>query len=78
MLNTRSPLTLAAPTLLVSFLLLALASGAAVYLLSQQSATADALSENVDSRRIAGDIETVLEDLAALLQGQNEQLDVLH
>jgi signal transduction histidine kinase len=59
-------LRLLAPTALTSLLLLALCGNVAVFLYRQQALTAEALGENIGSRRAAADLEESLEDLAAL------------
>src|SRR5690349_2793925 len=59
-------LRLVAPTALTSLLLLALCGCLAVFLYRQQTNTAEALGENLGSRRAAADLEESLADLAAL------------
>jgi two-component system, NtrC family, sensor histidine kinase HydH len=59
------PFRILLTTTLTSLLLLALCGGVAVYLYSQQSATAEVLGEDISSRRAAAALEEPLESLAA-------------
>jgi len=59
------PFRILLTTTLTSLLLLALCGGVAVYLYSQQSATAEVLGEDISSRRAASALEEPLESLAA-------------
>jgi two-component system, NtrC family, sensor histidine kinase HydH len=60
------PFRILLTTTLTSLLLLALCGGVALYLYSQQSATAEVLGENISSRRAASALQESLEDLVAL------------
>jgi signal transduction histidine kinase len=68
------PLRVVAPTLFVSLLLVSLCTLAAVYLYRQQSNTALAVGENVESRRIAEDLRVTLIDLAAFVRGGGKRV----
>src|SRR5436305_15187399 len=59
-------------------LLLVLCTAFAVYLYSQQTATAEALGENIGSRQAAGDLEQSLSDLAALHRNGVPNVEPLH
>jgi two-component system, NtrC family, sensor histidine kinase HydH len=59
-------------------LLLVLCTVFAVYLYSQQTATAEALGENIGSRQAAGDLEQTLSDLAALHRNGVPNVEPLH
>src|SRR5262245_60615692 len=73
----RSSLRIAGPTLLIAILLLIACSTAATYFYCEQSVTASILRENINSRRIAQELETRLEDLLALLRSGSDQVDAL-
>ena len=61
-------LRVAAPTILVSVLLLASCTAVAVYLHGQQKLTARIYGENVRSRSVAHDLEVSLKDLMLVLE----------
>src|SRR5437762_3157094 len=63
MLTRSLLLRIAGPTLLVSLLFLGSCITAAVYLHHRQSASLQALDENLWSRRLAADLLRTLEDL---------------
>jgi signal transduction histidine kinase len=65
------------PTLFVSLLLLSFCTLAAVYLYQAQATTASAVGENIDSRRIADELEVMVRDLIAV-GGGREQAGALH
>ncbi|MBY0521946.1 MAG: hypothetical protein K2R98_01020 [Gemmataceae bacterium] len=65
MLPARHPTGIIGLTFLLSLLLFALGTAAAVYLYHQHAVSADILSENVGSRRVAGELEGTLQDLIA-------------
>ena len=77
MWKNRFALAITGPTILVSLLLLALCSLAALYLNRQQETSADILDENVSSTQVAHDMKNTLADLAALLRGGGESVDPL-
>src|SRR5438552_3529560 len=66
------------PTILTSFILLALCSLLAFVLYRQQSQLTESLSENVGSRRAAADLELTLNELLGLLQRRNQDAAALH
>jgi C4-dicarboxylate-specific signal transduction histidine kinase len=68
----------AAPTVLVSLVLLSLCVAAALILYFQQLTSADVLTENVTSAQAAHDLETSLKDLVGLLHDHNDQVASLH
>src|SRR5438034_11297809 len=72
MWKNRFALAITGPTILVSLLLLALCSLAALYLNRQQETSAEILDENVSSTQVAHDMKNTLADLAALLRGGSE------
>lgn len=72
-----SVMRVAWPTLFVSVVLLGLCVAMAVLLYLQQSYSAQEVGENVDSRRVAQELETTLGDLAALVKKGNPG-DPLH
>src|SRR5438874_2182233 len=71
-------LRVAGPTILVSLLLLGFCIAAAVYLYNQQAASSEDLSESVESRRVARDIEVNLVRLIQLVGSGSEQADGVH
>jgi signal transduction histidine kinase len=71
-------LRVAAPTVLVSVLLLAFCAAAVALLYSQQATSAAILGENVSSAQNAHDLENTLYDLVSLLRDRNEQVGALH
>jgi two-component system, NtrC family, sensor histidine kinase HydH len=71
-------LRVAAPTVLVSGLLLAFCIAAVVFLYSQQATSAGILSENVSSAHVAHNLEITLTDLLSLPHLPNEQVSPLH
>ena len=73
----RSSLRIAGPTLLIAILLLIACTTAATYFYFEQSVTASILRENINSRRIAQELETRIEDLLALLRRGSDQVDAL-
>src|SRR3954462_3493811 len=76
---TRSLLIrIAGPTVFVSLLFLGSCITAAVYLHHQQSSSVRVLDEAIASRRIAGDLLKVLDELAALPRDRRDQAVVLH
>jgi signal transduction histidine kinase len=78
MLGKSLSLRVAGPTILVSLLLLGLCIVGAAYLYAQQARSGEILGENVDSARIAHDLENTLQDLLALLRKRNDQVEPLH
>ena len=78
MWKSRFSLWIAGPTILVSLLLLALCSLAAVFLYKQQETTADSLEENVNSTQVANDLKNSLADLVELLPNGQEKVVELH
>jgi signal transduction histidine kinase len=66
------------PAVVVSLVLFASCAAAAFYLYLQQASTAQTLSEDVESRRIAFEIETTLKNLAALVRDGSDQVGTLH
>ncbi len=66
------------PVALTSLLLLGLCVLAAIWLLRQQAAAAEALSQNLAQRRAAGDLEQSLADLLALLRNGVEKVDPIN
>ncbi len=78
MFPRRSTLRFAGPSVLVSFVLFALCTVAAVYLYMRQSTSDEMLSEDIESRKAAQDFESTLKSLSTVI-GQNlENLDELH
>jgi two-component system, NtrC family, sensor histidine kinase HydH len=76
---TRSLLIrIAGPTVFVSLLFLGSCITAAIYLHHQQSASVRVLDEAIASRRIAGDLLRVLDDLAALPADRWGEADAMH
>jgi signal transduction histidine kinase len=71
-------LRVAAPTVLVSGLLLAFCIAAVVFLYSQQATSAGILSENVSSAHVAHNLEITLADLLSLPHLPNDQVSPLH
>jgi hypothetical protein len=63
---------------LTSLLLVGLCVVAAESLLRQQTAATDALRENLDKRRAAGDLEQSLRDLQALLKDGVDKVGVIN
>src|SRR5271166_3670007 len=78
MWKTSLSLRVAAPTVLVSGLLLAFCAAAVVFLYFQQATSATILGENVSSVQVAHDLENTLYDLVSLLHDHNEQVSALH
>jgi C4-dicarboxylate-specific signal transduction histidine kinase len=66
------------PTAVTSLLLLVLGSFGGWYLYRQQEATAVMVSENLDSREAADDLDVVLDGLLALLNDESERVEPLH
>ncbi|MCI0455614.1 MAG: ATP-binding protein [Gemmataceae bacterium] len=71
-------LRVAGPTLLVSLVLFVSCNLAAVYLYRHQVRSAENLADDVDSRRVAFEIETSLKNLATLLRDGSDQVGSLH
>ena len=71
-------LRVAAPTVLVSGLLLAFCIAAVVFLYLEQYSSASILGENVKSAQIAHNLENTLYDLVSLLHEDNPQAGALH
>jgi signal transduction histidine kinase len=71
-------LRVAAPTVLVSVLLLAFCIAAVVFLYLEQASSAANLGENVTSAQVAYNLENTLADLEVLLHAGNEQVGALH
>lgn len=78
MFRRKSLLSSAGPSVLVSLVLCVLCIAAAVYLYQEQTTTVEALSEDVESRKIAQDLETILKSLVTLIGENNEQLEDLN
>jgi signal transduction histidine kinase len=78
MLKSRFSLWVTGPTILVSLLLLALCSFAAVALYQQQATSAAILDENVTSTQVAHELKNTLTDLVLLLRDNKEQVEPLH
>lgn len=76
---TRSLLfRIAGPTLFVSLLFLGSCIAAATYLHHRQAASVRSLNEDIRSRRIAGDLLRVLENLVVLCEDRRDVADALH
>jgi len=71
-------LRVAGPTLIVSLILFAACTATAVVLYRLHARTAAGLTQDIDSRKLAADIETTLRNLIALLQSGSDQVDILH
>jgi two-component system, NtrC family, sensor histidine kinase HydH len=71
-------LRVAAPTILLSLLLLSLCIAAIVYLYFQQASSADVLGENVSSVQVAHNLKASVNDLAAHLRKHDDQVGGLH
>jgi two-component system sensor histidine kinase HydH len=71
-------LRVAAPTILLSGLLLAFCISAVVFLYFQQATSAAILGENVSSVQVAHNLENTLYDLVSLLRDRNERVSALH
>jgi signal transduction histidine kinase len=71
-------LRMVAPTVLTSLLLVAVCSVVSVYLYSQQTGTAEELTENLGSRQAASNLEETLQDLAAYLRKGDEHVEPLN
>jgi two-component system, NtrC family, sensor histidine kinase HydH len=79
MWKSRFSLWITGPTILVSLLLLALCSLAAVFLYQQQATTAQNLEEDLNSTQIAHDLKSTLGDLVELLpNGQDKVVEQKH
>jgi len=78
MWKSRFSLWITGPTILVSLLLLALCSLAAVFLYEQQVTTAKNLEEDVDSTQVAHDLKNALADLVELLPNRQELAEQKH
>ncbi len=78
MLNRDLPTRATAPTILVSLVLLGLCLAAFVYLYLEQAHSGAALGENVDSSRIAHDLESTLKDLHAEVKKGTANPEALH
>jgi signal transduction histidine kinase len=72
------PFRIAAPTVLVSVLLLTLSILAAVYLYLRQASTEQVVEENIQSAMIAHELENTLNNVIVLLKGGGEQAESLH
>lgn len=68
----------ARPTVLVSLLLFAACSAAAVLLYRWHAGAAAELAEDIDSRRVASEVETTLRNLITLIRNGSDQVDALH
>jgi signal transduction histidine kinase len=77
MLTDKTWLRTAGPIIVVALVLLGACIAAAVYLLHEQARSAKVLRENLNSRRVANEIETTVEDLLALLRSGSTQVDAL-
>jgi signal transduction histidine kinase len=71
-------LRMVAPTVLTSLLLVAVCGVVSVYLYSQQTGTAEELTENLGSRQAASNLEETLQDLAAYLRKGDEHVEPLN
>ena len=79
-------LRVAGPTVLVSLVLFAVCTAAAVFLYRLHASTAENLTEDLDSRKVASDLETTLRNLVTLVRplinakqrNGSEQVDTLH
>jgi len=78
MFGRKSVVSIAGPSVLVSLVLFALCIAAAVYLYREQTTTVEMLGEDVESRKIAQDLETILKSLATQIAENNEQLEDLN
>jgi hypothetical protein len=78
MFGRKSVVSIAGPSVLVSLVLFALCIAAAVYLYREQTTTVEMLGEDVESRKIAQDLETILKSLANRIAENNEQLEELN
>jgi signal transduction histidine kinase len=71
-------LRIIAPTVFTSLLLLAVCTVASVYLVRQQTGTAEELGENIGSRQAASNLEETLQDLTAYHLKGDEHVGPLH
>src|SRR5262245_56803859 len=72
-------LRVAGPTMLVSLILLAATVTAAVFLYRLHAHSAENLTEDIESRKVAQEMETTLGNLITLLKkGGSESVDPLH
>jgi two-component system, NtrC family, sensor histidine kinase HydH len=78
MWKSRFSLWITGPTFLVSLLLLALCTLAAIYLYHQQETSAASVIEDVSSAQVAQDLKNTLHDLVALVRDGREKVDPLH
>jgi signal transduction histidine kinase len=78
MWKSRFSLWITGPTFLVSLLLLALCTLAAVYLFHQQESAAADFVDDVSSAQVAQDLKSTLHDLVALVRDGREKVDPLH
>lgn len=78
MLTDKLSLRTVWPTMLVAAILLGVCITAAAYLRQEQARSAAVLGEDVDSRRVAYDLETTVDNLRVLLEHDNTQVDDLH
>src|SRR5262245_20183804 len=72
MLHRSLAFRVVAPTIFVSLLLLGLCIAAAVYLYQQQARSAEALGENVASRRVAGQLVREIEQWPLALKSGDQ------
>src|SRR5438132_92202 len=78
MVRQGYPFQVAVAIALVSALLLGLGTAGAVIVYRQQRVTAEALGENIGSRKAAAQLEEGLADLIALHQNRAAQVAPLH
>ncbi len=71
------PFRIAAPTVLVSILLLALSILAAIYLYLRQASSEQVVEENIQSAMIAHELANTLKNIIVLLRGGGEQAESL-
>jgi signal transduction histidine kinase len=78
MLKPRFSIGVTGVALLLSVMLFGLGTAAVLFLFVQQAASAGRLTEDVESRRIARELETTFQDLIALLRDNHVRPDALH
>src|SRR5262249_15133867 len=71
-------LRVAWPTLTVSLILFAACTASAIFLYRIHAHTAEGLAEDIDSRRVAGRIETTRRNLITLIKSGSDQVAALH
>src|SRR5262245_43954149 len=78
MFRRKSFLSFGGPSVIISLVLFAVCIAAAIYLYREQTTTVETLSEDIESRKSAQELETLLKSLITAIAENSELLEELN